>query len=107
MGEVSGEKLDAFVSATTAFLRTEVPEVVEKASEEEISAFVRQGVGQAAANSISDPYLVQQYVLFMAWAGADLSAQPWAAAILSDTKLSPETKIFELEDYILSQRGSA
>ena len=107
LGALGQPGLEALVSAATEFLRAEAPEVVEQASEEEIRAFVRQGVGQAAENGISDPYLVKQYVLFMAWAGADLAAQPWAVAILSDTQLSPEAKIFKIEDYILSQQGGA
>lgn len=97
-----GPYLDSMVS----YLRAEVEEIVLDAPDDELRDFIRYGVKRAAEYAIEDPYLVQQYILFMAWVGKYFdtdSKTSWAAEILNDAELGAEDKIGELEDYIMSE----
>lgn len=95
-----------YIDSMISYLRSEVEEVVLDASDDELRDFIRHGVNRAAEYAIQDPYLVQQYILFMAWVGKDFDTDPktsWAAEILNDAEIGAEDKIGELEDYIMSE----
>ncbi|MHC5109562.1 MAG: hypothetical protein ACYTHJ_06750 [Planctomycetota bacterium] len=94
---------EEFVEYMVRFLRQEVPEVVGKASREELDAFIRGGRERAGQYDITESYLVQQYILFMCRVGEDLHEQSWAAPILNDAERSAAQKIFDLEDYMMTE----
>jgi hypothetical protein len=106
MESLRAKHIQKFVDYMVSFLKSEVPEVVSGANEQELREFVLHGVDQAANYGIEDPYLIQQYILFMAWVGPDFDTDArnrWAWEILNDHGLTPQDKVIRLEDYIMSE----
>ena len=102
MGILESGKASAFLSGAVAFLRAEAPEVVEEASEEEISVLVRAGIAKAESHGIDDEYCIRQFLLYMAWCGPDFDQESWAREILDDRECAQSSRISRLEDHILS-----
>ncbi len=100
------KQIEAFIDQSMAYLRDEVAEAVEHLSDDKLRAFVRKGMESAAKYGIKSPFLLRQYLVFMAWVRPDFDTHrstPWAAEILNDSSLSPQRKIGKLDDYIMTE----
>ncbi|GHG72736.1 hypothetical protein [Comamonas sp. JC664] len=91
-----------FLESSVDFLKAEAPEVVENASPEELDSFVTECLRRARGHGIEDAYCVRQFMLFAAWRGPTFDEEPWARAILEDTRRAPLTRITRLEDHLAS-----
>lgn len=100
---LQGQRLEIFARGSVGFLRAEAPEVVAEADDEEVFAFALRGARKGLSLGFDDPHCLQQLVLFTAWYGEGLWDAPWAHRIFARAHRTPESRVAQIEDYLLTR----